>query len=401
MPSVCFYFQVHQPHRLRRYGLFDIGHRSDYFDEHKNREIALKVAHKCYLPTNQLLHELIERHEGAFKVAFSLTGTVLEQFERWCPEVLESFQKLVATGCVELLGETYHHSLSFLADRCEFDVQVDAHRARIEALFGVKPQVFRNTELIFSNEVAHHVAQHGYLGVLAEGAERVLGWRSPHFLYAPMGRPDLKLLLKSYRLSDDIAFRFGDRRWPDHPLSAEKFAGWIHAVNGLGDVVNLFMDYETFGEHQWADTGIFEFMRHLPRAVLAHCDGAFVTPSEAVHAFPAVAELDVPDFVSWADEERDLTAWTGNSMQRSALRAVFELREPVLATGDPAMIDDWRRLTSSDHFYYMCTKFFADGDVHKYFSPYESPYEAYIAMLNVLSDLALRAGSRTWRPPQQ
>jgi alpha-amylase len=401
MPSVCFYFQVHQPHRLRRYGLFDIGHSRDYFDEHKNREVALKVAHKCYLPMNRLLHELIERHQGDFKVAFSITGTALEQFERWCPDVLESFQKLVATGCVELLAETYHHSLAFLADRREFDLQLDAHRARIEALFGTTPQVFRNTELIFSNEVAQHVAERGFQGVLAEGAERVLGWRSPHFVYAPAGRPDMKLLLKSYRLSDDIAFRFGDRRWPDHPLSAEKFAGWIHAVNGLGHVVNLFMDYETFGEHQWADTGIFEFMRHLPRAVLAHPDGAFVTPTEAVRAFPAVAELDVPDFVSWADVERDLTAWTGNAMQRSALNAVFELREPVLESGDPALIEDWRRLTTSDHYYYMCTKWFADGDVHKYFSPYESPYEAYIAMLNVLSDVALRAGCRKWRPPHE
>jgi alpha-amylase len=401
MPSVCFYFQVHQPFRLRRYGLFDIGRKSDYFDDAKNREVALKVAHKCYLPANALLYELIQRHEGDFKVAFSITGTALEQFERWCPEVLESFQKLVATGCVELLGETYHHSLAFLADRGEFDVQVDAHRARIEHLFGARPQVFRNTELIFSNEVAHHVAARGFRGVLAEGADRVLGWRSPHFLYAPAGRPELKLLLKSYRLSDDIAFRFGDRGWRDHPLSAEKFASWIHAVNGLGHVVNLFMDYETFGEHQWAETGIFEFMRHLPREVLAHPDGGFVTPSQAVEAFPAMAELDVPDFVSWADAERDLTAWTGNAMQRSALRAVFELREPVLASGDPALIDDWRRLTTSDHFYYMCTKFFADGDVHKYFSPYESPYEAYLAMLNVLSDLALRAGYQEWRPPHE
>jgi alpha-amylase len=401
MPSVCFYFQVHQPFRLRNYGLFDVGHKSDYFDDHKNREVALKVARKCYLPTNQLLLELIERHAGDFKVAFSLTGTALEQFERWCPDVLESFQRLVATGCVELLGETYHHSLSFLQNRREFDLQIDAHRARIETLFGTKPRVFRNTELIFNNEVAHHVAQHGFEGVLAEGADRVLGWRSPHFVYAPPGRSDLKLLLKSYRLSDDIAFRFGDRQWQDHPLSAEKFASWIHAVNGLGHVVNLFMDYETFGEHQWAETGIFEFLRHLPREVLAHGDGAFVTPSEAVQSFPAMAELDVPDFVSWADAERDLTAWTGNAMQRSALRAVFELREPVLETGDPKLIEDWRRLTTSDHYYYMCTKFFADGDVHKYFSPYESPYEAYVAMLNVLTDLALRAGYRDWRPPHQ
>ena len=393
MPSVCFYFQVHQPHRLRRYGLFDIGHRSDYFDEPKNREIALKVAHKCYLPMNRLLHELIERHDGGFKVSYSITGTALEQFERWCPEVLESFQKLVATGCVELLAETYHHSLSFLADRREFDLQVDAHRARIEALFGVRPQVFRNTELIFSNEVAHHVAQHGFQGVLAEGAERVLGWRSPHFVYAPAGCPDLKLLLKSYRLSDDIAFRFGDRRWPDHPLSAEKFAGWIHAVNGLGHVVNLFMDYETFGEHQWAETGIFEFMRRLPAAILDHADGGFVTPNQAIAREPEASDVHFRDWVSWADTERDLTAWLGNRMQRTALDQLIALREPVLATGDPGLLESWRKLSTSDHLYYMCTKYFADGDVHEYFSPFESPYEAHIAFMNVLADLGQRVGA--------
>ncbi len=352
MPSVCFYFQVHLPWRLRRYGVFEIGRRSDYFDDGANEAVLRKVADKCYLPMNALLREAIDRHEGRFRVAFSITGTALEQMQRWCPDALESFQALVATGCVELLAETHCHSLAFLCDRDEFDEQVDAHGARLLALFGVSPRVFRNTELIFRDDLAAHLAAGGFRAALVEGAERILGWRSPHFVYASAAAPELRLLPKSYRLSDDIAFRFGDRSWPGHPLRAEKFAGWIHGVNGLGDVVNLFMDYETFGEHQWAETGIFEFMRRLPAEILAHPDGGFLTPSEAVERFPARAPLEVPDFVSWADAERDLSAWTGNAMQRASLHGLFELREPVRATRDPALLRDWKRLSTSDHFYY-------------------------------------------------
>jgi alpha-amylase len=398
---VCFYFQVHQPWRLRRYGVFEIGRRSDYFDDRVNETVLRKVARRCYLPMNALLREAIAEHEGRFRVAFSITGTALAQMERWCPEAIESFQGLAATGCVELLAETDFHSLAFLGDRAEFDEQVDAHGARMQALFGVRPRAFRNTELIFRDDLAAHVAARGFRAVLLEGAEQILGWRSPHFVYRSGADPGLRLLTKSYRLSDDVAFRFGDRGWPQHPLSAEKFAGWIHAVNGLGDVVNLFMDYETFGEHQWAETGIFGFMRRLPAEILAHPDGGFVTPSEAAERFPARGELEVPDFVSWADAERDLTAWTGNAMQRASLRALFELRDPVRAAGDPALVEDWKRLSTSDHFYYMCTKYFADGDVHKYFSPFESPYEAHIAYQNALCDLALRAGRPAWRPPRE
>jgi alpha-amylase len=396
---VCFYFQVHQPWRLRRYGVFDIGRRSDYFDDAANEAILRKVAAKCYAPMNALLLDAIERHAGRFRVSFSITGTALVQLERWCPEVLASFQRLAATGAVELLAETDYHSLAFLADRREFDEQVDAHAARVEALFGVRPRAFRNTELIFRDDLAAHVGARGYRAVLAEGAERILGGRSPHFAYVSAAR-DVKLLLKSYRLSDDIAFRFGDRQRAGEPLGAAKFASWIHAVNGLGDVVNLFMDYETFGEHQWADTGIFEFMRALPGEILAHPDGGFLTVSEAAERLPARAAVAVPEFVSWADEARDLTAWLGNAMQRASLQGLFELRDAVRAAGDPALLEDWRRLSTSDHFYYMCTKYFADGDVHKYFSPFESPYEAHIAYSNALCDLALRAGRSAWRPPR-
>ncbi|TMA35194.1 MAG: alpha-amylase [Deltaproteobacteria bacterium] len=393
MPSVCFYFQVHQPSRLRRYGVFDVGRRHDYFDARLDEAIVRKVAARCYRPMNQLLLELVERHAGRFRCAFSISGSAIEQLERWAPEVIESFQALARSGCVEILGETYYHSLSFLASADEFHAQVQRHREKVTELFGTRPAVFRNTELIYADALAPHVERLGFRGVLAEGADAVLGWRSPNFVYAAPGDPDVRLLLKNYRLSDDIAFRFGDRNWEGHPLSAEKFAGWIHAVNGCGDLVNLFMDYETFGEHQWESTGIFEFMRRLPDRVLEHVDGSFVTPSEAIASYAPAAELSFPRFTSWADAERDLTAWLGNAMQASAHRSLYELRDAVMRSGDADLIEDWRRLTTSDHFYYMCTKWFSDGDVHKYFSPYESPYEAHIGFLNALADLALRAGA--------
>jgi alpha-amylase len=390
MPSVCFYFQVHQPYRLRRYGVFDVGRRHDYFDDQANQSVLRKVATKCYLPMNALLHELVERHRGRFRIAFSITGTALEQLERWAPEALESFQALARTGCVELLGETYYHSLSALESPAEFSEQLERHADRTQALFGARPTTFRNTELIYSNALPASVRRHGFRAVLAEGADRVLGWRSPNFVYQPPGEAGLRLLLKNYRLSDDVAFRFGQQSWSGYPLTAEKFAGWVHAIAGCGEVVNLFMDYETFGEHQWAETGIFEFMRHLPSRLLDHPETEFVTPAEAAARYAPKGEIDVPSWISWADVERDLTAWLGNDMQRSAHRSLYALREAVRAAGDPELCEDWRRLTTSDHFYYMCTKWFADGDVHKYFSPYESPYEAHIAFMNACADLALR-----------
>ncbi|HEY8119952.1 MAG TPA: glycoside hydrolase family 57 protein [Myxococcota bacterium] len=397
MPSVCFYFQVHQPYRLRRYGVFDVGRRHDYFDTKLDEAVLRKVADKCYRPMNALVERLVDETDGRFRAAYSITGSALEQMERWAPDLIESFQRLVATGAIELLAETHSHSLAFLASRDEFDEQVELHASKIEQLFGVRTRVFRNTELIFSNAVARRVHDLGFAGVLAEGADRMLGWRSPHFLYTAKGTPDLPVLLKSYQLSDDVAFRFGNRGWAGWPLTPEKYAGWLHAVNGGGETVNLFMDYETFGEHQWAETGIFEFMRRLPKAVLAHGDMEFATPSEVIARYQPRAELDVNEFVSWADTERDLTAWLGNAMQSSALESLYALRDDVLASRDAQALEDFRRLTTSDHFYYMCTKYFADGDVHKYFSPYESPYEAHIAFMNALSDLASRVGRSGFR----
>lgn len=393
MASVCFYFQVHQPYRIKRFRIFDIGKHHKYFDDDgsgnlNNRNILAKVAHKSYLPANRLLLDLLKKHPQ-FRASFSLSGVVLEQMEQFMPEVIVSFQELVRTGRIELLSETYYHSLSFLYSKDEFTRQIAKHTKLIERLFGVTPTVFRNTELIYNNDIAAVVAGLGYKGILAEGADHVLEWRSPNFLYQAEGAP-IKLLLKNYKLSDDIAFRFGSRDWPEYPLTPSKFAEWVSAVNGNGHVVNLFMDYETFGEHQWEDTGIFRFLAGLPGAILQNPDNGFVTPSEAIERFTDVGPLDVVHYVSWADIERDVSAWLGNPMQQDAIRLLYQLEEKVMNSEDRDLIDDWQKLTTSDHFYYMCTKWFADGDVHKYFNPYESPYEAFIAFMNVIQDIKIR-----------
>jgi alpha-amylase len=388
MASVVFYFQVHQPYRLRRYSVFDTDRH--YFDDAKNIEILRKVSQRCYLPANKVMLETIKRHEGRFRFAFSITGTALDQFEKNVPEVLESFQQLSATGCVEFLDETYYHSLSFLHSREEFRSQVELHRAAIRRLFGQEPRVFRNSELIYSNDLGHFVSHMGYDGVLAEGADRLLGDRSPNFLYRPPHASRIKLLLKNYRLSDDIACRFSSKSWEQYPLTAEKFAQWVNQINGNGLVCNLFMDYETFGERQWADTGIFEFLRHLPARVMDHPDNNFLTPSQAVDKYPAAGEIDVPNLVSWSENERDLSAWLGNAMQSNALHELYKLEGPLKELGDEDLLTDWRRLTSSDHFYYMSTKHWTDEDEQKQFSPYESPYDSYINFMNVLDNIQSR-----------
>lgn len=383
MPSVCMYFEVHQPFRLRRFSYFDRSREREYFDDTANAEIVRKVARKCYLPTNELIRKLIERHEGRFRVSYSITGVALEQFERYAPEVLTSFQQLAATGCVEFIGETYYHSLSALYDWEDFDAQIDKHRERIEELFGQRPTVFRDTELIYDDTIGRHIAEKGYKAIIAEGADDILDWRSPNFVYRVPGT-GMPLLLKNYRLSDDIAFRFSNREWNDFPLSADKFSRWVHNISGAGDVVNLFMDYETFGEHQWDTTGIFDFLDHFPGEVFKHPHWGFMTPSEVVDSYPQISDLSFFRTTSWADIERDITAWRGNRMQTKALSSVYALKELVAEKDDPETTDIWRKLQTSDHFYYMCTKWFADGDVHAYFSPFDSPYDAFITYENVL-----------------
>ncbi len=466
MASVVFYFQVHQPFRLKRYSVFD--DHPFYFDTTKNGEICRKVADKCYRPATSLILDMVKRNKGNFRVSYALTGVVLDQMEEFCPDVLDLFRRLADTGCCEFLGETYYHSLSFLYSRQEFREQVEKHTRRIQELVGQTPRVFRNTELIYSNDVAREVSgmtdasgRKRFMGCIAEGADRVLGYRSPNYVYMPphdpsdgkplMGPDDrpFALLLKNYRLSDDIAFRFSNRGWSEWPLSAEKFAGWVNQINGDGFLCNLFMDYETLGEHQWVDTGIFQFLDALPQKVFDINPGHnhFITPSMAIEEFEPVGEYDAPHFISWADTERDLTAWCGNAMQTNALEELYRLEVSIKrrvaeaeraggaapeyaaagvsrggagaegrhsrhaskagpsrhgsrtpgGTAEPDelsysryLLEDWRKLTTSDHFYYMCTKWFADGDVHKYFNPYDSPYDSYINFMNVLDNVRTR-----------
>ena len=388
--SICLYFQVHQPNRLRLYRFFDIGKDSHYYDDFANRTILRRVAQKCYLPMNALLLELIEANKGAFKVAFSISGSVLEQFDRYAPEVIESFRKLAQTGCVEFLSETYYHSLASLASPIEFKNQVMKHKAAIEHYFGVTPKAFRNTELIYSDAIGEMVYDMGFKTMLTEGARHVLGWKSPNFVYSGAQASGLKILLKNASLSDDIAFRFSDRTWADWPLTGEKYLSWLKSASQNDEIVNLFMDYETFGEHQKAASGIFDFMRFFPEVVLADGEFEFVTPSQATKKHRPVAELDVPDPISWADEERDVTAWLGNELQNDAFNKLNEQAEKLALLNDEALWSDFGHLQESDHFYYMCTKFFSDGAVHKYFNPYDTPYEAFINYMNVLSDFILR-----------
>jgi alpha-amylase len=390
MRTICFYFQVHQPYRLRRYRFFDIGHNHYYYDDFANRTIMRKVAEKCYLPTNRLMLDLIKQHEGRFRIAYSISGTALDQFEMYAPDVMDSFRDLVNTGCVELLGETYSHSLCALRNKKEFGDQVLYHSDRIEQLFGVRPKTFRNTELIYSDGIGEMVAEMGFKAQLTEGAKHVLGWKSPNFMYCNAVNPRLKVLLKNFRLSDDIAFRFSNRDWSDWPLTTEKYINWLNAIDPHQEIINLFMDYETFGEHQWAETGIFEFMKWLPGQVLSKTNFTFNTPGECADVYDPVSAIHVPYPISWADEERDLTAWLGNELQDDAFDNLYALAEKVKSINDPEIQRDWRYLQTSDHFYYMCTKWFSDGDVHKYFNPYDTPYEAYINYMNILSDFIIR-----------
>lgn len=394
MPSICFYFQVHQPFRIRQYSFFDIGQDHFYEDEKANADILNKVADKCYIKTNRKMLELIRRHNGRFRISYSISGTAIEQFERFRPDVLQSFIDLANTGCVEFLSETYSHSLSFIYSREEFRRQVEKHRAMIKKHFNQEPGVFRNTELIFNNELARYIEDLGYKGLVCEGVDWLLNGRSPNFLYKAVGCDRIKLLLKNHKLSDDIAFRFSDRGWTEWPLTVDKFKSWIHNIAGNGETINLFMDYETFGEHQWESTGIFDFLDYLPAAILEHPDFNFKTPSEVVDTYPARDTYDVHNYTSWADTERDLSAWLSNSMQRESVKRIYSLENDIKTLNDPDLLKVWERLQTSDHFYYMCTKFWNDGDVHKYFSPYDSPYDAYMYFMNVFSDLECQVKAR-------
>lgn len=389
MKSICFYFQVHQPFRYRRYRFFDIGNDHYYYDDYANESILRKVADRCYLPANKLMLELIKKHKGKFKIAYSISGLAIEQFELYAPEVLDSFKALADTGCVEFLSETYAHSLVSLKNKDLFRSQIQEHDRLIEKYFGQKPTVFRNTELIYSDEIGELIADMGFKAMITEGARHILGWKSPNYLYVNAINPRLKVLMRNYKLSDDLAFRFSNQGWNEYPLTAEKYVKWIKNIE-KDEIFNIFLDYETFGEHHSAETGIFSFMKHLPDAVFDNSKITFATPSEVAAKFQPVSVVNVPLPISWADEERDLSAWLGNELQDEAFNKVYELADRMSRVTNNAMIKDWNFLQASDHFYYMCTKFFSDGEVHKYFNPYESPYEAFINYMNVLSDFKLR-----------
>ena len=393
--AITLYLHVHQPFRVRQYSVFDTGESHDYFNEpnynseRNNEAVFKKVADKSYRPMNALLLKLLREHKD-FKLSLSITGTFIDQAEQWAPDVIESFQALVATGKVEIVAETYHHSLAFFYSRNEFEKQVTLHRDKIKTLFGVTPKVFRNTELAYNNELAQWADSQGYEGILAEGWDPILQWRSPNYVYRPPTTKNISLLLKNYRLSDDLAFRFSDQSWGEWPLTADRYTDWLRQATEDAPLVNLFMDYETFGEHQWHETGIFGFFEETVRTWLQDKDNTFATVSDAITTNPPSDEIDVPYTVTWADTERDLSAWNGNRLQQEALKYLYRLESDILRTKDEQLINDWRYLQASDLVYYMCTKNLDDGAVHAYFSPYESPYDAFLFFMNVIRDLRWR-----------
>ncbi len=389
MKTVCLYFQVHQPWRLKKYRFFNMGKDHNYLDDLTNRSIMLKVARQCYLPMNALLLKLIRENEGRFRCTFSITGIAIEQFRAYAPEVLDSFKELAATGCVEFLGETYSHSLASLASKSDFHEQVKLHSDLIQKEFGVKPTAFRNTELIYSDEIGAAVAEMGFKTMLAEGAKHILGWKSPNYTYVNAIDQKLRLLLRNYKLSDDITFRFSNRTWDQWPLTSDKYVNWLSSSETPGEVINLFLDYETFGEHQSAATGIFDFVEAFPKAALATGALEFATVSETAKKHQPVAVLHCPHVMSWADEERDVTAWLGNELQNEAFSKLYAQKEKVETLNNPDFNHVWSFLQTSDHFYYMATKWLSDGDVHSYFNPYDSAYEAFINYMNVLSDFII------------
>ena len=385
---------MHQPTRYREYPIFDVSNNSNYYncdysERQSNERIFRKVAEKSYRPMLNLLEKNIKKYPN-FKVSLSITGTWLEQAEKWAPELIEQIKYLVGRGQVEILGETYYHSLAYFYNLDEFSSQVKMHTDKIKQLFGIRPKVFRNTELAYNDSLAKWAESAGYKGIVAEGWDNILGWRSPNYVYRPAGCKNIKLLLKNYRLSDDIAFRFSNRGWKEWPLTVSKYQNWVNMDCLRGNLINLFMDFETFGEHQWADTGIFEFFDTFISSWLSEYENQFLTVSEACDLMYPVDEISMPNTVTWADTERDLSAWLSNSMQKTAMQSLYDMREQILATNDAGLISDWRYLTTSDHPYSMCTKYWNDGDVHAYFSAYASPYESFMFFMNILHDLNYR-----------
>lgn len=393
MRTICLYFQIHQPFRLKRYRFFNIGNDHYYYDDFMNESIITRVAERSYMQANKVIRQIIKEYGTQFKVAFSISGIALDQLQLYSPEVIESFQKMAKTGSVEFLCETYSHSLVALKSKEEFVRQVKEHRDKIKQLFDQEPKVFRNTELVYSDKIGADVADMGFTAMLTEGAKHVLGWKSPNYLYCNSINPRLKLLLRNFRISDDISFRFSNKGWSEFPLTAEKFAGWLKKLDKKEETVNIFIDYETFGEHQWMESGIFEFLKALPGVIYKSTNFSFNTPGEIAANLLPISTINVPYPISWADEERDLTAWLGNELQVDAFNKLYSLTDKVNRIQDEKIQKDWKYLQASDHLYFMSTKFFSDGATQAYFNPYDTPYEAYINYMNVLSDFSIRVNA--------
>lgn len=389
--SICIYFQIHHPERLRKYQFFDIGKKHNYFDNYANRSELEDLAENCYLPANALLLDLIKKYEGKFKVAFSISGSAIDQLEMHTPEVIRSFQELAQTGQVEFLAETYSHSLASLSeDTDEFELQVKRHSAAIKELFGKKPVTFRNTSLIYSDKIGKRVADLGFKTMLTDGAKHVLGWKSPNFVYKNALDENLNLLLKNSKLSDDIAIRFSDKNWSEYPLTSEKYVDWVsHSLQDT-EVLNLFMNYEVIGHYNRAESGIFDFLRYFIQQITENSNYQFLLPKEVTKKHTAKDILPVPYPISWTDEERDITSWLGNELQKEAFTELFKIQPLVKKKKNAELNEDYSRLQASEHFYFMRTKLFSGADYHKYILPYESPYEAFINYMNVLSDFIER-----------
>ncbi len=389
MKKICFYFQIHQPYRLKRYRFFNIGRDHYYYDDFSNEDILQQIAARSFVPANKMLLDLIKASNGEFKFSISVSGVALDQMEIYSPEVIDGLQQLSRTGAVEFLAEPYSHSLSSLMDPIEFEYQVKKQAEKIKLLFDQEPTVLRNTELIYSDDIADLAYSMGYNKMISEGAKHILSWRSPNFVYKSENQPNLKLLLRNTQFSDDISLRFSDYSWKEYPLTADKYMSWIASTSPEEEVFNIFMNYETFGNLQPSHSGIFEFMKALPKFAKEKGVG-FATPSEIMDVHKPVGTVSVPSPISWADEERDLSRWLGNTLQRSAMETLYAISERVRLTNDRRLKQDWSYLQTSDHFYYMSTKHFYDGSSHSQFSPYQSPYDAFNNYMNVLSDFIER-----------
>jgi alpha-amylase len=399
--NLVLYFQVHQPKRLSNLRFFDIGASNAVYHNNMDRQIIERISHECYLPANALLLKLIKKNPE-IRVSFSISGVIMDQLEQYAPEVLQSFKALAETGSVEFLSETYYHSLACMLPGKEFEIQVLKHAEKLYEHFGVRPSVFRNTELIYNDEIGKKVSRLGYVGVITDGVERVLQGRTPNHVFQHPEQEGLKILLRNYRLSDDVAFRFSAE---GKTLTSEKYISWLNGLPPQEEVVTLAMDYETFGEHQRKETGIFKFFEETLTKLSKSKIFKMVTASQALIATKPQSILNVPYFISWADQERDLSAWLGNEMQRDAFDTLQALEFDVKNCNDPMLLETWRNLQTSDHLYYMSTKKGGDGTVHNYFSPYPSPYEAFINFMNVLTDFSMRvkiakAGSSMFKENQ-